>query len=102
MRNIEIEEIEDVVLSFGVPANLKGFKYLCEGIELKISGVDKVVDGIYETIAKKNEDTIYRVERAIRYAITKIDISAWISYSNGGLKNSEVISTFALKLKRGC
>lgn len=93
--------IEDAVLSFGIPPHIKGFKYLCDAIELKINGMDAIVKGIYTTIAENNEDTVSKVERAIRHAITKIDMDAWVKFGAGGLKSSEVISTFALKIKRG-
>ena len=93
--------IEDLVLSFGIPPQIKGFKYLCDAIELKMNGKDAIFKEIYITIAEKNEDAVHNVDRAIRHAITKIDVSAWAKFGAGGLKSSEVISTFALKIKRG-
>ncbi|MCI8961399.1 MAG: hypothetical protein HFJ18_00520 [Clostridia bacterium] len=83
------EEVEQIVAKhihdIGVPANLKGYKYLRTAIVMMIEdpsltkGITKI---IYPSIAKKFQDTSSRVERAIRHAIEV----AWLR-GNAGLIN---------------
>ena len=63
-------KIEDVLLAMGVPAGILGFNYIADAIEIfDERGTDiSITKELYPTIAKKNETTPSRVERAIRHA----------------------------------
>lgn len=65
----------NALLEMGMPANIKGFKYivdvmiLFENDEKKYYG--KVMD-LYEEVANKNNTTSQRAERAIRHAFSTV------------------------------
>ncbi len=61
-----------VIHDIGIPAHIKGYRYLRDSIILTIrdkSAIDSVTKVLYPTIAKMYESTPSRVERAIRHAI---------------------------------
>ena len=73
MGDVQLERyITKVMLDMGVPAHLKGYHYLREGIKL-IYNNPELIGGItkelYPSIAKKFASTDTRVERSIRHAI---------------------------------
>ncbi len=68
--------VTEVIIKVGVPANLKGYRYLRTAIMLSLDDVsflDSVTKRLYPAIAEYNNTTPIRVERAIRHAIT----AAW-------------------------
>lgn len=70
-------KISDTIKTLGVPANVKGYRYLRYAIELvmsDISYIDAVTTILYPRVAKKFNTTPSRVERAIRHAIQ----SGWL------------------------
>lgn len=71
--NIELEKyITDVMLDMGVPAHLKGYRYLRMAIMMAkedMEVVGSVTKLLYPEIAKKFSTTEQKVERAIRNAI---------------------------------
>lgn len=108
--------VTEVIHEIGVPAHIKGYKYLREAIILTvedpemINGVTKV---LYPTVAKRYATTASRVERAIRHAIEvawdrgDVDtLQKYFGYTVSGIKgkptNSECIAMIAdhLALKR--
>jgi len=61
-----------ILHEIGVPAHIKGYQYLREGIALVVNDMDTinaVTKVLYPGIAKKFGTTASRVERAIRHAI---------------------------------
>lgn len=71
--NVNLElEISQYLHQFGIPANIKGYLYLRDAIQMVVeevellSGVTKI---LYPLIAEKHNTTPSRVERAIRHAI---------------------------------
>ncbi len=110
------ESIELMVTSIlheiGVPAHIKGYQYLREGIILAVNNIDiinSITKVLYPTVAKKYETTPSRVERAIRHAIE----TAWnrgdidtlnkffgytVSNTKGKPTNSEFIAMISDKL----
>ena len=65
-------EITEVLHHLGVPANIKGYIYLREAIQLIIKDVEllgSITKKVYPDVAKKFHTTPSRVERAIRHAI---------------------------------
>ena len=108
--------VTDIIHDIGVPAHIKGYKYLREAIILTvedpemINGVTKI---LYPTVAKRYSTTASRVERAIRHAIEvawdrgDVDtLQKYFGYTVSGIKgkptNSECIAMIAdhLALKR--
>lgn len=64
--------ITDIILQIGVPAHIKGYNYLRDGIGLAIRDqemINSVTKLLYPAIAKIYNTTATRVERAIRHAI---------------------------------
>lgn len=105
--------ITEVILDVGIPAHIKGYRYLRSAIMMAVndismmSGVTKI---LYPTIAEQYATTPSRVERAIRHAIEV----AWdrgnidtlhslfgysINTSKGKPTNSEFIAMIADKLR---
>ncbi|GGH86385.1 hypothetical protein JOD43_003507 [Pullulanibacillus pueri] len=65
-------EISKLLLEIGVPAHIKGHRYLSDAISIvcqDFSTLSSITKGIYPQIAKKYNTTATRVERAIRHAI---------------------------------
>ena len=99
-------KIEDRLLELGIMPNLKGFSYICDLVEMI---TDDTVPKykmmyLYEVVAKKNKTTSTSVERAIRHAITKVDLGNWNGcYARSActnLQNSEFLYTLALRIKQ--
>lgn len=63
-------KIEDILLTMGIPAGIKGFNYIVDAIEIfDERGMNiSITKELYPAIAKKNSTTQTRVERAIRHA----------------------------------
>ena len=102
-------EITEILHQIGVPAHIKGYHYLREGILLSVN--DKEVLGsitkiLYPAVAKKFSTTASRVERAIRHAIEvawdrgDVDVlNSYFGYTIHNLRgkptNSEFIAMIA-------
>lgn len=79
MRAVKAEEsmalelrVTEVIHQVGVPAHIKGYQYLREGIILTVRNmevINAVTKVLYPEIAKRFGTTPSRVERAIRHAI---------------------------------
>jgi len=73
MKDCELERyITDIMLDIGVPAHLKGYRYLRDAIMLSgrdMEVVSSVTKLLYPTIARRFRTTDRKVERAIRNAI---------------------------------
>lgn len=84
--NIEIR-ITEVLRSVGIPANLKGYLFLREAIQMVFHNVE-VMGGvtkiIYPAIAEKFHTTASRVERAIRHAIE-------VGWNRGSIEQIEFV-----------
>lgn len=64
-------KVEDVLFSMGIPANVKGFDYIADAMEVfeEMGYQISVTKTLYPEIAKRNNTTSSRVERAIRHAL---------------------------------
>lgn len=70
-KNLETD-VTDILHEVGVPAHIKGYQYLRDGIMMCVNEpemLNSVTKILYPTIAKKNNTTASRVERAIRHSI---------------------------------
>ena len=112
VENLE-GEVTDMIHEVGVPAHIKGYHYLRDAILMVIEDPDmlnSITKILYPTIAKRNQTTPSRVERAIRHAIEvawsrgNMDIintlfSYTVSTGKGKPTNSEFIALIADKIR---
>lgn len=113
-NNVDLEEtVTDILHELGVPAHIKGYRYLKTSILLSVDSpemISSVTRLLYPTVAKKYDTTSSRVERAIRHAIEvawdrgDIDIlNSYFGYTiqitRGKPTNSEFIAMISDKLR---
>ncbi|MDR1150468.1 MAG: sporulation transcription factor Spo0A [Clostridiales bacterium] len=105
--------VTNILHRVGVPAHIRGYYYIREGILLAVDNMDilnYVTKELYPTISKKFNTTSSRVERAIRHAIEvawtrgKIDeLDSFFGYTINNAKgkptNSEFIALIADRLR---
>lgn len=106
-------QVTDIIREVGIPAHIKGYQYIREGIIMAVNDMNMlnyITKLLYPTIAKKYKTTSSSVERAIRHAIEvawsrgKIDVledlfGYTISAGKGKPTNSEFIALIADKLR---
>ena len=114
VRSRDLEtDVTNIIHEIGVPAHIKGYQYLREAIMMSVSD-DALKGGVtkylYPSIAKHNQTTPSRVERAMRHAIEvawsrgSIDtINNLFGYTVNGGKgkptNSEFVALIADKIR---
>ena len=105
--------ITEIIHQVGIPAHIKGYHYLRDAIIMVVEDIDllgAVTKELYPAIAKANNTTPSRVERAIRHAIEvawnrgKLEtINSLFGYTvqndKGKPTNSEFIAIIADKLR---
>lgn len=70
---MERQDIEEVLLNLGMPAGIKGFKYIPEVVMLLDDGWDKVsMNRVYLKVGTTYGDKMQNVERTIRHALSVI------------------------------
>lgn len=102
-------QLKKVMLQIGIPAHIKGYRYVQKAILLVIDDpkkIEYVTKDLYPTVAKYFDTTSSKVERAIRHAIE----TAWdrgnpeklneifgytIAFEKGKATNSEFIAGIA-------
>ena len=109
-KKFDVEvSVSDLVIIIGIPAHLKGFKYIRTAIILvmeDVSYIGKMMERLYPRVAEIHGGTSQQVERSIRSAI---DV-AWyrggenaivelIGGNYGKPTNSELIAIAAERLK---
>lgn len=106
-------DVTEIIREIGIPANIKGYQYIREGIMMSINDMNMlnyVTKMLYPSIAKKYKTTSSSVERAIRHAIEvawgrgKMDyieemFGYTVSAGKGKPTNSEFIALIADKLR---
>ena len=106
-------DVTQMMRGIGIPAHIKGYQYIREGIIMAIKDPDilnYITKFLYPAIAKKYKTTTSSVERAIRHAIEvawnrgKLDaMEALFGYSvnsgKGKPTNSEFIALIADKFR---
>ncbi len=108
--------ITEILHQIGVPAHIKGYRYVREAIKLTVENpemLNSVTKILYPTVAKNFKSTSSRVERAIRHGIetawNRGDVDVLNSYfgytiqnERGKPTNSEFIAMIAddIRLKR--
>ena len=101
--------ISNILKELGIPANLSGYHYLMDAIQMVIENdgiLQPITKFIYPDIASKYKTKSSRVERAIRHAVEKAFIygdieiidqifKTTVHLSSGKVTNSEFIATVA-------
>lgn len=107
------QDVTKIIRELGIPAHIKGYQYIREGIIMAIDDVNMmnyITKLLYPSIAKKYKTTSSSVERAIRHAIEvawnrgKVELleemfGYTISAGKGKPTNSEFIALIADKLR---
>ena len=116
-QQIDMETcVTNMLHEIGIPAHIKGYQYLRDGILMAIEDMDvlnAITKVLYPTVAKKNQTTSSRVERAIRHAIEvawsrgKLDtleelFGYTVSNGKGKPTNSEFIALVADTIRLKC
>lgn len=86
------ERISNIFISVGIPAHIKGYQFLREGIKLAVDNppiINSITKSLYPTIATKFDTTSSKVERAIRHAIE-------VAWNRGKIEN--INSLFGIKV----
>ena len=105
--------ITDIIHQIGVPAHIKVYNYLRDAIMMSVKNtemINAITKILYPTVAKKNQTTSSRVERAIRHAIEvawdRGDMDTLDSYfgytihnNRGKPTNSEFIAMISDKIR---
>lgn len=113
-ENLNLQtRVTECMHELGIPAHIKGYRYLREAIVLVYNNVDllsAITKELYPQVAKTFHTTPSCVERAIRHAIElswergNVDtIHQWFGYTVNALRgkpsNSEFIALIADKLR---
>lgn len=86
------ERISNIFVSVGIPAHIKGYQFLREGIKLVVDNpvlINSITKRLYPTIATKYDTSASKVERAIRHAIE-------VAWNRGKIEN--INSLFGVKV----
>lgn len=103
---IKREVVEDVLLKIGIPANLDGFNYVADAIEI-MEKEDIKMTTMYDEIGKKYETKGSNVERSIRHAFRVArecknglynDVEHYIGFST--MTNASSLARLLLMMKR--
>ncbi len=82
MKQID-EKISYIFMTVGIPAHIKGYKFLREAIKLSITDpniINSITKKLYPNIATKYDTSASKVERAIRHAIE-------VAWNRGKIEN---------------
>ncbi len=86
-RNTIDEKISNIFLNVGIPAHIKGYSFLREGVKMAIETpeiVNNITKQLYPKIGERYSTSASKVERAIRHAIE-------VAWSRGRIENINTI-----------
>ena len=66
------EKISKIFINVGIPAHIKGYNFLREGVKMAVEDpeiINNITKRLYPSIGEKYNTTASKVERAIRHAI---------------------------------
>ncbi len=95
-HNLE-KDVTDMIHEIGVPAHIKGYQYLREAIMMSVENPDmlgSITKVLYPTIARKNQTTASRVERAIRHAIE-------VAWNRGRMETLDAMFGYTINTGKG-
>ena len=91
------QDVTEIIHELGIPAHIKGYQYIREGIIMAIEDVNMmnyITKLLYPTIAKKYKTTSSSVERAIRHAIE-------VAWTRGRIEILEEMFGYSMQSERG-
>ena len=92
-------EAADILIKYGVTPELKGFKYICDAVEIISSDNNVKTMELYSMIASMNHDEPDRVERSLRHAIGKMSDEGLKELKMTGCRaNSKFLYSFVFRL----
>ena len=89
--------VTNIIHEVGVPAHIKGYQYLRDGIIMVVENIDvlnQITKQLYPDLAKKHKTTPSRVERAIRHAIE-------VAWNRGEINTIENIFGYTINANKG-
>lgn len=89
--------VTNIIHEVGVPAHIKGYQYLRDGIIMVVEDMDvlnQITKQLYPDLAKKHKTTPSRVERAIRHAIE-------VAWNRGEISTIENIFGYTVNANKG-
>ena len=89
--------VTNIIHEVGVPAHIKGYQYLRDGIMMVVENMDvlnQITKQLYPDLAKKHKTTPSRVERAIRHAIE-------VAWNRGEINTIENIFGYTVNANKG-
>ena len=95
-RNLDVE-ITAIIHEIGIPAHIKGYRYLREAITMVVNKVELlggITKELYPNIAREHQTTPSRVERAIRHAIE-------VAWSRGSIETINSLFGHTVNRERG-
>ena len=90
-------DVTDMIHEIGVPAHIKGYQYLREAIMMSVEDPEmlgSITKVLYPTIARKNQTTASRVERAIRHAIE-------VAWNRGRMETLDAMFGYTINTGKG-
>lgn len=96
VRDLE-QDVTDMIHEIGVPAHIKGYQYLREAIMMSVEDPEmlgSITKVLYPTIARKNQTTASRVERAIRHAIE-------VAWNRGRMETLDAMFGYTINTGKG-
>ena len=66
------EQVTNLFLTIGIPAHIKGYQYLREGVKMVMGNhdvINRITKELYPGVARRCQTTPSKVERAMRHAI---------------------------------
>ena len=90
-------KVTNIIHEIGVPAHIKGYQYLRDGIMMVVDNIEvinQITKQLYPDLAKKYKTTPSRVERAIRHAIE-------VAWNRGQIETVESIFGYTVNSNKG-
>jgi two-component system response regulator (stage 0 sporulation protein A) len=91
------EDITKLLHELGIPAHIKGYQYLRDAIIMTVEDqemMSSVTKILYPAIAKRNQTTASRVERAIRHAIE-------VAWGRGKMETIDEVFGYTISTAKG-
>ena len=95
-KNLETD-VTNIIHEIGVPAHIKGYQYLRDAIAMSVEDqemMSSVTKILYPAIAKRNQTTASRVERAIRHAIE-------VAWGRGKMETIDEVFGYTISTGKG-
>lgn len=91
------QKIEDLLMQVGIYPNINGFRFTTDAVEILLKEPEIKITALYEIIARRQKTTCASVERAIRHAARKSNVTR---KDGKNMVNSEFLYYIALIMER--